>query len=182
MTEIVSTNDLADAQLDDRIAELDAAIFRALADRHEANLVMGRAFNKQKEILGYGRWQKHFEELFASQISLRTAERYMRRAREADEESKNDKVSIFKLATDRGAEEIRAATERSQEEVGASSSHNKMKELLHIYMLPLRMSGNEKDAMDTLQTLPDWPHIEKRIVRRLRRYCVEYGVVHEGDL
>src|SRR5712691_8587860 len=79
---------------EDRVAALDAQVFRSMARRREASIEMGRAFNELKKILGHGEWQRHFEETFAPhRITLRTAERYMRLASEADAVSKNDNVS-----------------------------------------------------------------------------------------
>src|ERR1019366_3192975 len=80
-------------RIEERIAELDAAVFRSMALRREANIEVGRALNELKKILGHGKWQRHFTETFGrSGLNLRTAERYMKRA------SKNDNVSFLKRA------------------------------------------------------------------------------------
>jgi hypothetical protein len=39
------------------------------------------------------------------------------------------------------------------------------------------MTGDERDATDTLRKLNDWPRAEHRVVALLRRLCVEFGVV-----
>lgn len=167
-------------EAENRVAELDEMIFRAKAQTREAKIVMGRAFNEEKELLGHGGWQKHFEETFASWISLRTAERYMKRARKVDSISKNDTLSNFESATDRGALEIREASRHAQTEVAAVSKRkNVQSNSRHIYRLPLRMTSNEHNVVDALQKLPDWPRAEKKIVRLLRSLGVEYKLVNE---
>ncbi len=168
---------------EDRVAELDAKVFQGMARGREANIEVGRALNELKKILGHGKWQRHLAETFAPcGVTLRSAERYMKMASEADAVSKNDNLSTFKPATDRGAQEIRNATERAQAEVGAPSGQKLKKEPRRvdgIYKLPLRMTGDEKDAMDALRKLPDWPRAEKRIIALLKRLWVKYGIVNK---
>lgn len=109
----MSDEDLAiEPQLAKRIAELDEQVFRSIKQRSEANIEIGRALNEEKKILGHGKWQHHFAETFAPLgLKLRTAERYMERAREADSRLKIDSMSIFKSASDEGAREMREATQ-----------------------------------------------------------------------
>lgn len=167
-------------RIEERIAELDGMIFQAKAQMSEAKIVMGRAFNEEKKLLGHGKWQKHFEEMFASWINLRTAERYMKRARKEDALLKNDTVSNFKSATDPGAMERREASRHAEAEVAAVSKRDKVKRnSRRIYRLPLRMTSNEHNAVDALQKLPDWPRGEKEVVRLLRSLCVKYKLVNE---
>ncbi len=166
---------------EDRVAELDAKVFHWMARGREANIEVGRALKELKKILGHGKWQRHIAETFAPcGITLRSAERYMKLAREADAASKNDKLSTFKPATDRAAKEIKNADERVQAEGGAASTDKLKKEPRRvdgIYNLPLRMSRDEQDAMDALRKLPDWPRTEKMIIGLLRRLWVKYGIV-----
>ncbi len=166
---------------EDRVAELDAKVFHWMARGREANIEVGRALNELKKILGHGKWQRHLAEAFAPHgLTLRSAERYMQWAREADAASKLDKLSTFKPATDRGAQEVRDANERAQAEVGAASGDELKKEprrVEEIYNLPLRLTGDERDAMDALRKLPDWPRAEKTIIALLKQLCVEYGIV-----
>ncbi len=170
---------LAAEQKEDRVAILDAKVFRGMARGRAANVEIGAALIELKKILGHGRWQRHFKEAFAPHgLTLRTAENYMRAAREAD--SKIEKVSIFKPATDRGARTIRAATERAQTEVAGSSGHKLKKENISgerpaLYRLPLHMSGDEMDACDTLQKSPEWQRFEQRILALLKQIWTEYG-------
>jgi hypothetical protein len=180
----LSAEDLAAAStLEDRIAQLDATVFRSMAQRRKESIQMGRAFNELKQLLGHGKWLRHFAGTFAPRgVILRTAERYMRRASKEDAVLKIDSVTIFKPATDRGAEEIKDAAEQAQAEGEAPSGHSKLKKEGRLYRLPLRMTDDEKDAMDALRKSPDWPHAEKRIISRLKELCVRYGIVNEDDL
>lgn len=155
-------------QMDGRIAQLDAVAFQWLARGREANIEVGRAFNALKKILGHGQWLKHFAETFApSGINLRTAENYMRRAREAD--SKIEKTANLKPASDEGAKTIRHATEQAQAEVDELPDPNKFKQVSHLYNLPLRLTNDERNAIDALRKSSEWTRVEKRIVRLLRQ-------------
>src|SRR6202165_2280660 len=104
----------------------------------------------------------------------------MKKAIEADAIAKNDRVSTFKQANDRGAQAMREANQHARAEVDAASGRNKLKrESLRPYRLPLRMTGAEQDATDALRKLPDWPRAEKKIVSRLKRLWVVYGIVNK---
>src|SRR5713226_3753256 len=127
-------------RIEHRVAELDAEVFRGMARGPEANIEVGRALKELKKILGHGKWQRHLAETFAPcGVTLRSAERYMKMASEADAVSKNDNLSTFKPATDRGAQEIREATQQAETEVGAASGHNKLKKG-RLHKLPLHMT------------------------------------------
>jgi Protein of unknown function (DUF3102) len=164
----------------DRVAELEAAAFRWLARSREANIEIGRAFNELKKILGHGEWQRHFKEKFAERITLRTAERYMEQARNADADSKTDRLTIFEAATDQDAEDIRETTEEALVEMATAAGRKKMKKSLrHIYKLPLRMTAEERQAAEALQTVPEWPRAEKAVLALLRRLSTKYGVARD---
>jgi hypothetical protein len=171
-----------EGQITKRIAELDAKVFRSIADRREASIEIGRALTEEKAILGHGKFQRHFAKKFASSFTLRTAERYMKRARKANSLLKIDSASIFKPASDQGAQEIREATDEAQAEVEAASNHAKSKkDSRHVYRLPLRMTADEIELAETLQQLPDWHRAERKIVRLLGELCLKYGVVSTDD-
>jgi len=168
--------------LEKRITDLDQQVFRSIAQRREVSIEMGRAFNELKNILGHGKWQPHFEEVFAPLgLKLRTAERFMKRARKKDALLKNDSMSNFGVATDRDAMERREASRHAQAEVVAVSTRNKVNtSSRRIFRLSLRMTSNEHNAVDALQKFPDWPSAEKKIVRLLRGLCVRYKLVNEN--
>jgi hypothetical protein len=164
------------------IAELDAIVLRSIAERREASIEAGRAFNKLRRILGHGKWQRHFQETFSSKITLRTAERWMGRAKRADSDSKTDAVSIFKPASDEHAKKIRRATREAEAEVeGASRDNTKDKTFRHIHNLPLRMTSDEHEWTLTLQKLPKWNRAEGKILRLLKELWIKYGIVGADD-
>jgi hypothetical protein len=173
-----------DEQTENRIAALDTSIIRSMARRREATIEIGRALNELKRILGHGAWQRHFAETFApGGLTLRTAERYMKRAGKEDAalEIENDSVSIMKQATDGGAQQMREVTLQEQAKVKAASGHNKpKKEPLRVYRLPLHMTGEEREAMDAMLKLPNWPHAETQIISLLRRFWTEHGILHKS--
>ena len=159
------------------IAELDAMILTALARRAEVTLEIGRGLNEEKKVLGHGKFQLHFEETFASLFSLRTAERYMKKAKEADAAPKIDSVSNFKLASDEGARAIHEAGEEDRAEVESVAKQAiEKRDSKLAYRLPLRMTASEIESIETLRKLPDWRKAERKIVRLLRKLFVEYCV------
>lgn len=174
--EVVKTDD----QIQTRIAQLDAQVFRSAARRREANLDIGRACIELKTILGHGKWQPHFAEILApSGLTLRTVERYMRKAKEADAQAKNDNRTILKPATDEYAASIRSATEHYQAKLSVVSTQSgPRKTPTRLYRLALRgLADHEHDAVDALRRLPEWPSLEKKLVSFLRKQFVKYGVL-----
>jgi hypothetical protein len=163
-----------------RIAQLDAQVFRSAARRREANLEIGRACIELKKILGHGKWQTHFADILApSGITLRTVERYMRRAKEAAAQAKNDSGTIFKPAADEYAASVRSATKHSQAKLSAASAvSGARKRPARLYRLTLRgLADHEHDAVDALRKLTEWPSVEKKLVSFLRKQFVKYGVL-----
>ena len=130
----------ADDQIQTRIAQLDAQVFRSAARRREANLEIGRACIELKKILGQGKWQTHFAVILApSGLTLRTVERHMRKAKEADAQTKNDTGTILKPAADEYAASIRSATKHSQAKLSAVSAQSgPRKTPARLYRLALR--------------------------------------------
>lgn len=161
-------------QKEDRVAALDAKVFRCLARGRDANIEVGRALIELKQILGHGKWQRHIEEKFA--FSLRTAERYMRLAK-AEAESKSDKVTVFKPASDPEAVKIRSATDQAQAEVGRTVLP--LLERKEIYKLALHLSMDERNATDQLWNSPCRTRAEKKIIDLLKRLYVEFRIVNE---
>lgn len=163
-----STAASADAeQLDVRVAQLDATIFRCRDRRREASIEAGRAFIELKELL-HGKWERHVKETFGPHgISLRTAQRWMERARKADEEAKNDKLALLKSASDDDAKDVKGATQRAQVE---------QPEKQNTYKLPLTsLNSDDRRAVDTLRKTSKWPKAERRVVEEVRRQCQKYG-------
>jgi hypothetical protein len=162
---------------EERIAQLDATICRCWAQRGEEGIKIGRALNEQKHIFGHGKWQRHFKETLAPiGISLRTAERWMKRARKKDAVERNDNMSILETATDRGAQEIKDATARAEAEA-STATHNKPSQKRRLHNLPLHVTDVERDASDALLKSTEWPHAEKEIIHLLKHLCVKHGIV-----
>lgn len=164
-----------------RVARLNATIIRCWARRREINIELGHAFNELKRILGHGRWKRHFEETLAPQgISLRTAERYMKRAKKAEAQEESDNMSIFSPATDREAQHIRRATEKAQANVDANLNRRHSTGDILVYRLPLHMTADESRATDALRTSLEWPRAERQVVRLLGRLWQKCGVAGKG--
>jgi hypothetical protein len=157
---------------EDRIAELDATIFKCWARRREQSVVAGRALIELKKLVGHGKWERHVEEKF--DFDLRTAERWMKRARKADAETKSDNLTTFSPATDREATQIKSATEEAEAKVDAELRKNSSLRKTHVYRLPLRLTADEAKTTDAIRRSAEWPQAEKRIVRLLRQLLVKY--------
>lgn len=159
---------------EDRIAELDKMVFMSLTRRNEACIEMGRAFNELKALLGHGKWLLHFRETFKPHgLNLRTAERYMCRARKADAAG-IDNVSNFTPATDRHAQEIKNAVEQSQADVAAAPGGNKVDGAhQRIYRLPIHITESLRNAIEALRRSEEWPRAEQKIIRLLEHLAGE---------
>lgn len=104
------------------IAALETKAFDWIARGREANIELGRVFNKIKPLQKHGEWKPYFAKTFEPRgIRLRTAVEYMRLAREADEITKKADSALFPPATDPQAVEIREATERARLAVAAAA-------------------------------------------------------------
>jgi hypothetical protein len=169
-------------KIKDRVAELEATIFRCWTRRCEAVLELGRAFRELKKLLGHGKWKKHFKEAFAPQgISLRTAERYMHEAKRADAETKSDKLALLNRATDSTAQQVHSATEQAKAKVDAELNQSKSEKDIRIYRLPLHITVEDGKAVDALRNSEEWSRAEKQIVRLLLRLCAKYAIADQSD-
>jgi hypothetical protein len=165
-------------RLQNQIAEFDAQIFRAIADRRKASVAAGRALNGLRKFLGHGQWLSHFNEVFApTGLKLRTAQRWMKRAKRADTESKNDNVTHFRTAADPGARQVKDAGKQAKAEINAASKSKTAADGHGLYSLPLHMSDELQEATDALRKFAVWPEEEKKIVRRLHQLCRLWGVI-----
>jgi hypothetical protein len=176
---------LASERMVDRVAELDAKALYWLARGRPANTEAGRAFRELKKIF-HRKWMRHFKEKFEPRgITLRTAENYMKLAREAD--ANIEKLSILKSASDQGAKDIRAATERAKTEFGGPARNKAGQERARLespglYRLPLHMSGDERDATDRLVKSPEWHRAEQEIVALIKQLHFDFGIVGMDSL
>jgi len=155
-------------QIEARVARFDAQVFQHWAQRREATIKIGHALIKLKHTLGYGKFQDHIKEVFAPiGLKLRTAQRYMRRAKRAEAEAENDKLSLSKSASDDGAKDVKRATKRA----GDSS-----------YKLPLvSLNSQDRKAVEALQKTSNWAEAEESIAAEVRRQCIKFGAYAEED-
>lgn len=166
---------------DEHVAELDARIFRSIQDRRKASIEAGRAFIELRKVFDHGKWLHHFKEVFApAGLTLRTAQRWMKRARKVDRDSKNDSVTHFKTATDPSAREVKDAAAQDKAEIDAALEPKTSREGHRVYSLQLHMPAELQEAMDALRKFAAWPEEEKKIVRRLHRLCIDYGVLNNA--
>jgi hypothetical protein len=163
------------AILDAEIVQGKAQYARGKAQCKDGKLQMGRALNREKKILGHGKFQRHVEEVLGSTVSLRTAQRYMKLARKHDAQIKSDKLSFLKSGSDDGALNVKRATEDGKNEV--NSTLRKQKVPKHtIYKLPLLVWPAERKAFDELQGSPGWPEARESVNLVLRRFCANQGI------
>jgi hypothetical protein len=163
------------------VAALAAQAFASMRRGYEANVDVGRTFNKIKSILGHGRWKAYFHKTFAPcGIILRTAQNYMVLARKADADLKNENSSFSQTASDPHAQAMRRTNEKAQAEVAIATAQSptlKQERVRPdcIYKLPLVLTVREQDATEKLRKSPDWPSAEKKIVSLLKVLCAQCG-------
>jgi DUF3102 family protein len=136
------------------------------ASRRLNNIQLGRKFTESKDTFTeHGQWIRYYKENFESRtgISLNSAQRYMRLAREADQKMQN---AFFEPATDSEAKEIEAAAQAAKKEVD--------RELQLILRLNLRLTSVEdKEVLLRFCTSPKWSFVEKKLIKLLKRLYEE---------
>jgi hypothetical protein len=168
----------------ERLATLDAQAFRYIAKRKEASLELGRVFCEIKKLLGHGLWECHFAEVYEPLgFRLRTAQKYMKRAKAA---AKNAEAALFPPAKDAQALQVNDATADAREAVGAAKGGNPNKRprmgrvrLDGLYRLPIYAKGDQKDNFDALVHSPDWAAAQVEIVKKLEELCVRFGICND---
>jgi hypothetical protein len=187
--------DATDTERTMRIAVARSFLARGL----RANLEAGRAYNDLKPLFAHGEWIPFLKaEAALFGLSFRTLQEYMRMANEADERAKKEIPAFFPPATDPENQAINDATEQAQGAVDEAiqrsaevsmPEHNrevdrprrKRVRLGGTYRLPLFLTGDQKDNVDTLRNIPDWPEAELAIIATLERLFVRYGIVSGPD-
>lgn len=146
-------------------ARLESHAFGLIARRQAVNLELGHTFLRIKATLKHGRWKSYFKETFASKISLRTAQRYMEKAKanKRDAISKSDNLSFFKPATDQQATKICQATAKARAEVGDAKNFT--------FKLSLSVTPPEAEAILALWSSPQRIEAEREIIAHLKRLC-----------
>jgi hypothetical protein len=187
--------DLATEAKATRLASLDKEAFHWIERGHKANIRLGRVFNQIKEILKHGEWEPYFNEKFLPLgVKFRTAQEYMKMAREADAVTENANSAPFPPATDQQAQEINEATEKEKARVAAAreqspetadkettTTRKKRIRLYGIYKLPLHMTGRQKDATDALLQSKKWPRAERKIMDLLQLLQHRYGILTNSE-
>ncbi len=163
----------------DERAVLEARVFKLITYRRNVRIQLGRTFIQLKNLTKHGNWKNYFEQVFAtSGMSLRSAERCMKMAAE-EEESENDKLSIFKNATDSQAGAIRSATAAAVSEVAAAAKRIIPRK--PNFQLPLFLTSEEQWATRRLLKSVNWPSAELEITKCLRRVLVKFSPGHGGS-
>jgi hypothetical protein len=176
--QIDESTTVANASVDEQIAKLDARIFESLADRRNASIDAGLALIKQRKLLGHGKWLAHFKEVLAPNgLTLRTAQRWMKRAKKDEADLKNVNVAHSESGTDSGAKAMKNARKQDEASVRAALDLKGQREGARPYSLPLHLTEEEQKALDALQKSAAWSQAEKRVVRLLRDVCIEQGVM-----
>lgn len=181
---IIRSPRLSKQSLAELVAELDAEVFRWVGlgrkQQRKANTNAGRVFNKLKRLLS-GKWLKHFREVFApSGLSLRSAERWMDWAREAD--AGIDKLANFPTATDAEAVKTRAATEKAEEEVGDVARRAPKPERVFRFSISMPVSSDEEwSAAVQFWRSKHRSRVEKEMVTVFKRLQVERGFASSGE-
>jgi hypothetical protein len=172
----LNDDDMAAAEwINSHVAKLDAVIVRSIATRKDAKIQIGRALRQEKKILGHGQFERHVSEVLSSMISLRTAERYMKLAKEQDAEANTDKLALLNSGSDDGAKDVKTTTERARADVKSKVSKDKPQTTTVVYELPLLLSSDEGKAVDALRESGIWPDVETNIILVLRQFCTTYG-------
>lgn len=166
-------------------ARLEAQAWRLFASRRKVRLELGRTFIRIKATFRHGEWTEgYYAKTFGEAgVSFRTVQRWMQKARAADDKSKNDKMSLFKPATDEGALKTDDATAQAEAEVGGPARHKPKPERVRlegpaVYKLPLPFSGGQRAAMDQLRASEHWPAAEKRYVELSQQLFVEFAIIN----
>jgi hypothetical protein len=105
-------------------AKLEGNAFRLLGNREKVQIEVGRIFNRLKKTVDHGKWEKYFEKIFGEpyEIDMRTAQNWMRKAREADIDLENARRALSHRAQDPHAVKMRKVTAHAEKEVGQKPS------------------------------------------------------------
>lgn len=135
------------------LAALEARVFTLLAVRAKVKIQIGAALiplkkRVKKEV---GHWEEYFESKFGDQLSIRSAQRWMHRARKAEN------VNLtFLPAEDPQARQVRAANEKAKAVVGFRLN------------IPLHLqTQQQKDTITKLLKSPNWLKAQEDVIKVL---------------
>lgn len=153
---------------------LEACAFRLIARRKQVRVALGDTFIRIKKTLKHGRWESYFERTFEHDISLRTAERYMRMAEREVANGKNVNMSIFPPTQDAYAAKVQRVTDRAEAKLGAALPSSV--ESRPNFRLPLVLTKDEQQMTRQLLRSSKWPIAQRRIIRLLRKLHTKFGL------
>ena len=190
-----NAEDIAFYRKTHRIAELEERADQWIKRGREANIELGRVFILLKELVGHGRFEKYYEQKFGRPygIAFRTAQVYMRLAREADEEAKGADSALFPPATDRHAVAIREATEKARLAVADADQHSSDGSITSVdacsandsekpvssmctCRLYIRMTKDQRDSISALWRSEHKHVAEVEVTNYLMDLCAKYDV------
>jgi hypothetical protein len=181
---------LTESGLSALVADIDARIFKCLAmgrkQRRKSNIEAGRWFFRLKTVLGSGKWIKHFDEVYApSDIELRSVQRWMRLAREIDDQDNklsHDKLSYYPMAMDAEAVKMRAASEQAEEEVGGAARRAPKRALVFRFSLSVPVSSDvEWNAAARFWKSKHRSGVVREMIKVFRKRQIEYGFVNSDE-
>jgi hypothetical protein len=155
-------------------ARLEKQVFWIIGWLGRKQVELGQIFLRLKATCKHGEWEEYYEEIFGHSLSLRTAERYMKRASKVN----SDSLSILKPGTDQHAVNINKATERARAETGVSTEQKPEP----VYRLALRLSEAQRGATISLWKSPHRARAEKEVVAVLERLLIEYRFISSNSL
>jgi hypothetical protein len=188
-----TAEDLAFFRTSDRIVELETEARAWIGRGREANIQLGRILQKLKALVGHGNFEKYFESKFGQPygIAFRTAQAYMRLAREADQETKSAGPALFDLATDPHAVAIREAAERARQTVadaaedGSSDSTTSDAAVsanpICIFRPYIRMTRAQRDTIAPLWKSEHRHSVDNDVTNYLLKLCEKYEITHDDS-
>jgi hypothetical protein len=188
-----TAEDAAFFRTTDRIVELETEARAWIGRGREANIQLGRILQKLKALVRHGSFEKYFESKFGRPygIAFRTAQAYMRLAREADEEAKSAGPALFNLATDPHAVAIREAAERARQTVadaaedGSSDSTTSDAAVsanpICIFRPYIRMTRAQRDTIAPLWKSEHRHSVDNDVTNYLLKLCEKYEITHDDS-
>jgi len=171
-----------------RIADLETQAREWIGRGRDANTELGRIFIRLKGLVGHRNFEKYYIAKFGRpyNIAFRTAQSYMRLAREADEKAKSARPAPYPLATDQHAVAIREAAERARQAVAgaaedsssdsASNDAETAANSICIFRPYIRMTREQRDTVAQLWKSKHRKSVDSDVTDYMLRLCKKYDV------
>ncbi len=124
----------------------------------DANVDFGRVLRRIKKIVGHGNWECFLAVKFPA-VPARTAQRYMRWAKEEDAKPKAAILADFKEGTNPAIDKARSITARRKAQAKPKLFH-----------IALSIPPERQDAIRELQRSPAWLKAEPELIFILEKY------------